>query len=130
MTHTPRLLVPAVLGLALVGIAATTGFAGTNASGPVQCGIAEKTESGMLSIEGKVLSSIPVDGSYSFRVQAQSPGGGSSQVNQGGAFTAAANDAIALGKVTLNSGARYDAELAITANGVAVTCDMDINDLR
>ena len=129
MTKTTRLAMPALLGLALVGIAATTGFAGTNNAGPVQCGIAEKTESGMLSIEGKMLSSVPVDGSYQFRVQAKGPGG-SSQVSQGGAFTAAANDPVVLGRMTINSGANYDAELAITANGVAVTCDMDINDLR
>ena len=78
-----------LLGLALAGIAANAGFANSTASA-TQCGVSTSTERGMLALEGSILSPVALSGEYRFAIRSASSGG-SSNISQGGAFSAAAN---------------------------------------
>lgn len=110
------LSVPLLLGL---------GIAGANAdqqTGPIQCGIEAKTDGGMVGFRGLVQASSDISGSYSFRV-ASSGNGGSSDISQGGNFSARAGDELHLGKVMLSNGGQYDVDFEVTANGQAYDCN-------
>ncbi|WP_332686370.1 curli-like amyloid fiber formation chaperone CsgH [Devosia sp.] len=117
-----------VLGLALAAIAATSGMANSAASA-VQCGIAASSERGMLALEGTVLSPVAMSGEYRFAIRSSSSGG-SSNVSQGGYFTANANEATPLGKVLINAGSSYDVVFDVTADGKTLECDQDMASLR
>lgn len=117
-----------LLGLALAAAAVTGGMANSSASA-VQCGIAASSERGMLALEGTVLSPTALSGEYRFAVRS-SGSGGSSNVSQGGYFTAPANQATPLGKVLINAGSSYDVVFDITADGTSLECDQDMASLR
>lgn len=117
-----------VLGLALAAAAATGGMANSSASA-VQCGIAASSERGMLALEGTVLSPVALSGEYRFTIRSSSSGG-SSNISQGGYFTANANEATPLGKVLINAGSSYDVVFDVTADGKTLDCDQDIASLR
>lgn len=121
--------IPAIaLGIAITAIAATAGVAnsGTNA---VQCGFATTTQNGMLSLEGTLSSPVELTGEYRFAIQSSS-NGGSSNISQGGMFTAKANQPTVLGRVTLNSDARYNVVFDITADGKKIDCNQELASLR
>ena len=115
------------LGLVMAGLAASSGFA-KSASDAVACGLTTGSEQGMLAIEGAILSPVALTGEYRFAVRSQS-GGGSSNISQGGYFTANANEETALGKVLLNAGSTFDIAFTVTANGKTLTCDQDMTSL-
>lgn len=118
----------ALFGLGLAVLASTSGMA--NASTASQaCGLITSTHNGMLVIEGAVLSPVALDGSYQFAIQS-SGGGGSSNISQGGPFSAPANQQTALGKVMINAGSNYDVDFTVTANGKKLDCDQEVASLR
>lgn len=121
-TTSLRLTAVAALGLALACLAASDGLAN---QGAVQCGVATRAEGGMLALEGTVQSPVAVSGEYRLSIRSSS-GGGSSNISQGGQFTAAANQATALGKVVVGAGSSLDIDFSVTANGQSFDCSQEI----
>ena len=116
------------LGLVVATLAANTGLA-NSAAGTTQCGIATSSQGGMLALEGTILSPVALSGEYRFAIQS-SGNGGSSNISQGGYFTANANEATPLGKVLINEGSNYNVVFDVTAGGKKIDCDQDIASLR
>jgi hypothetical protein len=125
---TNRLALVGFAGLALFGLAATTGMA-NSATSSLQCGVATSTDGGMLTIEGTLLSPVALTGEYRFSIRSTS-NGGSSNINQGGMFTAQANELTPIGRVTVNAGASVDIAFDVTADGEKVDCSGDAANLR
>jgi hypothetical protein len=127
-TTTQRNATIVLLGLGLAALAATSGMANVSTASDA-CGVVTSSQNGMLVIEGAVLSPVALDGYYQFRIQSSS-GGGSSNISQGGNFTAAANQQTALGKVMINAGSNYNVDFTVTANGKTLDCDQEVASLR
>lgn len=112
------------VGLAALGFASGAGQAGSTGtaetSGPVRCEILTHSAGGMTTLQGVVHADIAVSGTYSFRVTG-SGGGGSSNISQGGGFTAGPDAPAALGQVMLGGGV-YNARLSVVAGGVSIEC--------
>lgn len=120
-----RMLIPAATLLIAAGAAATTVGAGQAGSsgGPVRCEIQATTSGGMVTLQGVVRADKAVSGSYAFRVESAG-GSGSSDISQGGDFSAKAGSPTTLGQVMLGShGSVYDARLEVTAGGKTYRCD-------
>jgi hypothetical protein len=115
------------LGLVVATLAANAGLA--NSGTTTQCGIATSSQNGMLALEGTILSPVALSGEYRFAIQS-SGNGGSSNISQGGYFTANANEATPLGKVLINAGSNYSVVFDVTAGGQKIDCDQDIASLR
>ena len=113
----------AALGLGLAALAATGGMANSlshpAASG--ECGIVTSVHNGMLVIEGQVSSPVALRGSYELAVQSRSKGG-SSNIKQGGEFSAPADRATTIGQVTLNADAQYEIDFSISHDGKTIDC--------
>lgn len=116
------------IGLVVATLAASAGLANSTDT-TTQCGVATSTERGMLALEGTILSPVALSGEYRFAIQS-SGNGGSSNISQGGYFTANANEATPLGKVLINAGSNYDVVFDVTAGGKKITCDQDIASRR
>lgn len=112
------------LGLGLAAIAASAGLANASSS-DLQCGVAKSSQNGMLALEGTILSPTALNGEYRFAIQS-SGNGGSSNISQGGAFTAAAGQSTTLGKVMINANSNYNIDFNITADGKKVDCSQDL----
>lgn len=107
--------------VALLGLG-TAGLVTANASGTdLACGVATHVENGMQVLEGTLVSPIAISGDYRLAINSRS-GGGSSQINQGGSFVAAADETVSLGRAMVNQGATLDVTLTITANGESFDC--------
>lgn len=120
-----RMLIPAATLLLGAGTAATSVGAGQagSSSGPVRCEIQATTSGGMVTLQGVVRADKAVSGSYTFRVESAG-GSGSSDISQGGDFSARAGDPTTLGQVMLGgNGSIYDARLEVTAGGKTYRCD-------
>lgn len=117
-----RVSAVAALGLALACLAASDGLANP---ADLQCGVATKSEGGMLALEGTVLSPVALSGEYRLSIRSSS-GGGSSNISQGGQFTAAANQPTAIGKVMVNNGSSVDVDFSVTTNGKSLDCSQEI----
>ena len=126
-THTSHITAIAALGLIAAALAASSGMANASSNGGT-CGVVTSMQNGMLLIQGAVLSPVALDGSYQFSVQ--SSGGGSSNVSQGGQFSAPANQQTALGQVMINAGSNYKVGLDVTANGQKLDCGQELASLR
>jgi CsgH protein len=119
--------VPLFAGLVAIGATVTSGHAdpasgGDAASqGPLRCEIQKSAANGLLSLAAVVHSDAAVSGSYSFRVVSGGHGG-SSNIDQGGAFAADPAAAVTLGTVMLNTDASYTATLTVKAGGTTVAC--------
>ena len=87
------------LGLAWGAVAGGDLPAGSYASGP-SCDIRVVRSGGGLVLEGVVMSSVPVAGSYDLRIS-QSGYGGQSNIRQGGEFEAVPGSDSSLGVVSL-----------------------------
>jgi hypothetical protein len=119
----PAKLAAAGIGLAALGAAAGGGdnvTAGASVSGPLRCEIQATSAGGMTTLEGIVHADVAVAGTYSFHVSGGS-NGNSSNISQGGPFSAAPGAPVPLGQVMLGGG-RYEASLAVTAGGTVVEC--------
>ena len=128
MTISSRRASAIALGLVVAALAANAGLANPAASSTL-CGIATSSERGMLALEGTILSPVALSGEYRFAIRSSS-NGGSSNVSQGGYFTANANEATPLGKVLINAGSSYDIDFDVTAGGKKIDCDQDVASLR
>jgi hypothetical protein len=116
-----RLLFPLLAGAALAAVAVGAVKA-DSAAGPLSCAIVTDSVNGAIALRGTAQSDVAVSGSYRFRV-ASAAGGGNTNMQQGGNFTATPGNPITLGRITLgNPGAIYDAHLEIVANGASVEC--------
>lgn len=116
------------IGLVVATLAANAGLANSTTT-DTRCGIATSTQGGMLALEGTILSPVALSGEYRFAIQS-SGNGGSSNISQGGYFTANANEATLLGKVLINAGSNYNVVFDVTAAGKKIDCDQDIASLR
>ena len=123
MTISRRLGTIALLGLGLAGLATSAGIANSTAPSN-SCGVTSTTRSGMLHIEGTVLSPVALTGEYKFSLQS-SGHGGSSTINQGGVFSAAANQPTTIGQVTINAGSTYTVALGLKVDGKILDCSQD-----
>ena len=115
------------LGLVVATLAASAGLA--NSGGAALCGITASAERGMTALEGTILSPVALSGEYRFAIHS-SGNGGSSNISQGGYFTANANQATPLGKVLINAGSNYSVQFDVTADGKKIDCDQDLASLR
>ena len=111
--------VPILLGLGLVGVAATSGQA--KSQDPTVCGINATSNGGMIALQAAFTSDVAVNGSYQFQVVSSGPGG-NSNISQGGAFAAPANETVTLGQVSINEGATYQVMFKVTADGMDMDC--------
>ncbi len=128
MSISPRRGSAILLGLAMATIAAGAGLANSSAPNVTQCGVTATAERGMLALEGTIVSPVALSGEYRFAIRSAG-NGGSSNISQGGYFTAAANEATVLGKVMINAGAHYEVSLDVSAGGQKIACDQDIASL-
>ncbi|ODT68199.1 MAG: hypothetical protein ABS75_21280 [Pelagibacterium sp. SCN 63-23] len=118
MIHsTLRIGLVALAALGAAGVAATAG----PSDAALACGVSTVTERGMLAIEGVLQSPTALAGEYRFALKS-SGAGGSTNINQGGQFSAAAGSAVSLGRVMVNAGAKIDVEFTITSNGRSFDC--------
>ena len=113
---------PAAAALGLMGCMANAGEAGDN-DNPLRCEIAATSSGQTIALEGLVEADNAVSGSYLFRVVG-SGRGGSSNIQQGGAFAAGPGGAATLGRIMLgaSAGAVYDATLTVETNGDTIEC--------
>lgn len=108
--------VVAVLGT--IGVAANASAA---ASGDFACGVASKIQGGTLTLEGTLTSPTAISGEYRFALKSSS-GGGSSNINQGGQFSAAPNTEVSLGQVMVNADAHVSVDFTVTTGGKTFDC--------
>ncbi|MFC6486373.1 curli-like amyloid fiber formation chaperone CsgH [Nitratireductor sp. GCM10026969] len=116
-------LFPAAVGLALA-LSATALMAGAGIahSGPARCEVQTTTMSGMTTLEGVVHSDRSISGSYIFRVKSVG-GSGSSNISQGGDFSATPGKPAKVGQVTLGgSGSIFEASLEVETPAGRLTC--------
>jgi hypothetical protein len=110
-----------LLGLGAAGFATADGQPSAG-NEPLRCEIVASPANGMTALEGVLHTDIAISGSYSFRVVSFG-GGGSSNISQGGEFSAGPNEPATLGTVVLgNSGGSYKATLEVIANGKTIAC--------
>lgn len=119
--------IPVLLGLGLIGAAANASLA--KSASPTLCGINAQSSGGMIALQAAFKSDVAVNGSYQLRIVTSGPGG-NSNVSQGGGFSAAANDVVTLGQVSVNSGSTYQVDFKVNANGVDLDCSQEIASLR
>ncbi len=95
---------------------------------PFSCEIQASTANGRTTLTGILHSDVAFDGSYRFKV-AGSGRSGNSSVQQGGYFSAGADEPVTLGRVMLGgAGTVYNASLEISANGASLVCEKRIGD--
>jgi hypothetical protein len=112
------LAIPVALGLGIAGASASSGFN----DGPVECRIEARTDGGMIAFRGTLETDTDLDGSYTFRIES-SAHGGSTNIRQGGNFTAQAGEEIHLGQAALSAGGQYEVKFEVTANGKTYSCE-------
>jgi hypothetical protein len=113
--------VPAALGVGVLGVIAS-GIERVDASQPVRCEIQVKEHGNSVTLEGVVFAKTAIEGSYQLRVS-KSGGGGSSNINQSGDFSAGPGQPSTLGIVTLGGDdGSYVARLTVTWDGGSIEC--------
>ena len=104
-----------------LGAAGAAMASGGGEDGPLSCEIRKGSALGMTALEAVVHADEAVSGSYTFTVKGS--GGGSTDIRQGGAFSAGPGAPATLGKVTVGGSAAYDASLRVEADGISVECE-------
>ena len=119
--HPSRVI--AALALVLIPASALATMATADQSlGPMRCEIRATPQGGMVSLEALAHADRKVSGTYSFHVESAGRTGGTN-IEQGGAFSAAPGKPATLGVVTLGAkGAVYDAKLEVTVGGESIGC--------
>jgi len=107
----------AVAAVTAVGLAANANAA----SGDFACGVVSKTQNGMMAIEGTLVSPTTLVGEYHFALKS-SGNGGSTNISQGGQFSAAPNAEVSLGQVMVNAGSNVSVDFTISTNGKRYDC--------
>lgn len=110
----------AAAALTAIGFAANANAAG----GDFACGVTTQTQGGMLAVQGKLMSPTALNGEYHFALKS-SGGGGSTNINQGGQFSAEPNAEVALGQVMVNANAHVNVDFTVTANGKTYDCSQN-----
>jgi CsgH protein len=123
----PLLALPLATAIGLAGIAT----AATNSHGdtlldlapePFRCEIAATETGPMIALETRVFANQDIAGRYSLTVKSAGTAG-STNIRQGGAFTAGPGEMVALGKVMIgNNVAGYIATLEITTPDHVFDC--------
>lgn len=109
-------------GLLVAGAAAGVAGSASAAGDGVRCEIAVKQRAGSVTLEGFVDSASRISGSYELLVT-KTGGGGSSDIQQGGEFSASAGARTPLGTVVLaGDGGAYTAKLKIKWDGKSAVC--------
>ena len=129
MSYFTRLAAVALVPVALtVGTIATTGtvvepaHAGGTGDG-TRCEIKVSKRGGMTTLEGVVFASSSIQGSYRISVASASGGGGGSDIDQSGAFSAKPGAPASLGVVSIGgSPGSYTAEMTVKWNGGSTRC--------
>ncbi len=115
--------VMAMVPLALIAFAAHTdaGAAVPN-SEPLRCEVRVAKSGSFMKLEGLVHAKSSVSGTYHLII-ATSGGGGTSDIEQSGPFTATPGSPANLGTVMLGgSSANYTAKLSVKWNGQSTSC--------
>lgn len=128
--HHGRRIVTLALGLGVMVLAANSGEDGQMkaqaADGSVRCEIEVKELGAGVQLQGIVFAQQSGSGEYQLRVR-KSGGGGSSNINQAGEFSAQADTPTRLGIVQLGGdGGSYDAQLKVFWNGEEIVCHKSI----
>ncbi len=113
-------LAPLVIGLGAAGLAMGATQA-SSADDSVSCEIEARQQNGMIAMRGVVHSETPISGSYEFKVRSAGHGG-SSDISQGGRFSAGPDGPATLGQVQLGGSPAYDATLYVNADGMTIEC--------
>jgi hypothetical protein len=97
----------------------------------IHCSIDVEHQSGSVSLRGRVVSSIEVDGNYRLEIRSDNRLG-SSNVRQAGQFHANANERVFVGFANFNTGARMRlvAGLTVKTSGANRSCkaEQEISD--
>jgi hypothetical protein len=96
------------------------------AGGPVRCEIRVTPLGGGVELQGVVFADAAIQGAYALQVSAA--GGGRSNINQAGRFSARPDVPAKLGLVRLggDSGSTYRATLKVTWNGEEIECEKTV----
>jgi hypothetical protein len=111
--------------LALGGAAVAANAHSDGKSDNLACGVNTSTEGRMISIEGVLQSPEAMTGEYRFALKSSGPSG-SSNISQGGAFSATADTRLSLGKVMLNAGSHTEIDFTITSGGKKFDCSQQL----
>ncbi len=107
--------------LALGGVAVAANASGDSANAGIACGVSTLTEGRMMTVEGVVQSPLALIGDYSFTLKS-SGNGGSTNISQGGQFSAGADRPVSLGKAMINAGSTIHVDFTITSGGQKYDC--------
>jgi len=113
----------ALLALGGASVAASTTNGADN--GGLACGVSTQNAHNMLTLEGVVQSPEAISGEYRFALKS-SGAGGSSNISQGGQFSAQAGESVSLGKMTINAGANTNIDFSITTGGQKYDCSQQV----
>jgi hypothetical protein len=91
---------------------------------PIICSIVQQETGDRVQLRGRLTSQTETRGNYSLRIVKTGPSG-SSTINQGGPFTAPANQETLVGSAgfSLEPGARFTAEFSLRVGDHTYTCD-------
>jgi hypothetical protein len=125
VTHPRRLA--AILAVALLPFGAIAAMSTANdLSEGKLCEIKATPQAGMVRLEAFAKGNTGAGGTYAFHVE-NSGGSGSSVINQGGGFDAAAGRSQLLSSVTLGAkGAQYKAVLDLEIDGRRFSCKKQV----
>ena len=119
--HSRSVITALALVLVSAGALATMATADQSVE-PVRCEIRATPESGMVTLEALAHADRNVSGTYSFHVGSAGRSDGTN-IEQGGAFSAAPGKPATLGAVTLDAkGTVFDAKLEVTVDGKSIGC--------
>jgi hypothetical protein len=122
-------IITLALGLGVMVLAAQAGEDAMKvqaAGGPVRCDIQVKPLGGGVELQGVVFANSAIHGAYELQVS-KSGGGGTSNINQGGAFNARPDEPAKLGVVTLGGDkATYRAQLKVMWDGQEIECEKTV----
>lgn len=123
MTQKSLIFAAAVAGLAVLGsgTASTSEDTDGTRDAPLRCEIVAENARGMMQLQGLVHADRDVDGRYRLTVTSASRSG-STNISQGGNFSASEKQPATLGKVMLSLNDVYDVELEVKANGKSFGC--------
>jgi len=114
---------PLLCGLAVAGLAASSGLASADTEGP-HCTITEHLDGGMRRIEGSVTSPKSTSGEYRLVLKTQG-NGSSSTVSQGGPFSTRADEPTAIAQMSIDKSARFSIDFSIILDGQTIDCTRD-----
>lgn len=111
------------VALAAIGTAAYAGSADSAAANiePVPCEVVATEAGNAMNLEAIYNAGGPARGTYQFSVKT-SGGAGSTNINQGGGFSAAEAGPVSLGRVSVGNAPSYDISLSVEVDGETYDC--------